>query len=228
MSVAGSAGDACPSHEATRAVVTCTRLRAPRLSAFSRISAAVRALASTKVQRTAPRLRASSPSAPEPAYRSSTTAPWRSIRFSTMLKRAPRTFSAVGRVASPLGVAMRRPPNSPPIIRSMGSSAWPPQADASPWPLRRGGCYHRPVSRPTTPPPSARGMSRYRQLSRTAYYGVVAAFPLLAAYEALLYLSPHPAAYQVRNAADVWLRTLLASLGANPRQATLAMMLILA
>ncbi|HEX7928312.1 MAG TPA: CPBP family intramembrane glutamic endopeptidase, partial [bacterium] len=45
---------------------------------------------------------------------------------------------------------------------------------------------------------------------------------------ALLYLSPHPAAYQVRNAADVWLRTLLASLGANPRQATLAMMLILA
>jgi membrane protease YdiL (CAAX protease family) len=72
-----------------------------------------------------------------------------------------------------------------------------------------------------------RARPRYREYSASAYYGVVAAFPLLAAYEALLYLAAAPAHYQVRNAADVWLRTLLASLGASPRQATLAMMLVL-
>jgi membrane protease YdiL (CAAX protease family) len=70
-------------------------------------------------------------------------------------------------------------------------------------------------------------MSPYRQSTRSAYYGVVAAFPLLAAYEALLFLAATPARFQVRNAADVWLRTLLASLGASPAQATLAMMLVL-
>jgi membrane protease YdiL (CAAX protease family) len=70
-------------------------------------------------------------------------------------------------------------------------------------------------------------MSRYHEFSRSAYYGVLAALPLLAAYEALLWLSAGPASYQIRNAADVWLRTAMASLGATPSQATLAMLLIL-
>jgi membrane protease YdiL (CAAX protease family) len=70
-------------------------------------------------------------------------------------------------------------------------------------------------------------MHPYHQSSRSAYYGVVAALPLLAAYEALLYLASTPAQFQMRNAADVWLRTLMASLGATPAQATLAMLLML-
>jgi membrane protease YdiL (CAAX protease family) len=69
-------------------------------------------------------------------------------------------------------------------------------------------------------------MQGYLQSSRSAYYGVVAAVPLLAAYEALLYLASAPAHFEVRNAADVWLRTLMASLGATPAQATLAMLLL--
>lgn len=69
-------------------------------------------------------------------------------------------------------------------------------------------------------------MSRYHHYTRGAYYGAVAAVPLLVAYEALLYVSGAPAGLQVRNAADVWLRTLLASLGASPTQATLATLLL--
>jgi membrane protease YdiL (CAAX protease family) len=69
-------------------------------------------------------------------------------------------------------------------------------------------------------------MSPYHHSTRGAYYGAVAAVPLLAAYEALLYLADTPARPQLRNAADVWLRTLLASLGASPAQATLAGLLL--
>jgi membrane protease YdiL (CAAX protease family) len=63
-------------------------------------------------------------------------------------------------------------------------------------------------------------MARYGACSRSAYYGVIAALPLLVAYEALLFWTGIPAVFQVRNAADVWLRTLLESLGAGPAQAT--------
>jgi len=73
-------------------------------------------------------------------------------------------------------------------------------------------------------PPGA--LRRYHLLSRSGYYGAIAALPLLLAYEALLWGSATPAPYQVRNAADVWLRTLMASLGATPRQASLAMLLL--
>ncbi len=71
-------------------------------------------------------------------------------------------------------------------------------------------------------------MTRYFSFSRSAYYGAVAALPLLAAYELLLTVTGGYRGYQIRNAADVWLRTLLESLGARPQQATLAMMLLLA
>ncbi|HUJ76420.1 MAG TPA: CPBP family glutamic-type intramembrane protease, partial [bacterium] len=64
--------------------------------------------------------------------------------------------------------------------------------------------------------------------SRSAYYSAVAALPLLAAYELLLVLAGNPRGMQVRSAADVWLRTLLESLGAQPSQATWVMMLLVA
>lgn len=71
-------------------------------------------------------------------------------------------------------------------------------------------------------------MSRYLAYSKSGYYSAVAALPLLCVYEALLYLAGTPASGQVRNAADVWLRMVLASLGATHAQATLAMILLVA
>ncbi|MFI5401122.1 MAG: type II CAAX prenyl endopeptidase Rce1 family protein [SAR324 cluster bacterium] len=67
-------------------------------------------------------------------------------------------------------------------------------------------------------------MSRYFAHSRSAYYGAWCALPLLAAYEALLWIEAPTHGMQVRNAADVWLRLLLESLGLRPAQATLVMM----
>jgi membrane protease YdiL (CAAX protease family) len=70
-------------------------------------------------------------------------------------------------------------------------------------------------------------MSRYWAHSKSAYYGVLCALPLLAVYELLLWSAGSPSGLQVRNAADVWFRTLLESLGLGPAQATLAMMALL-
>ena len=70
-------------------------------------------------------------------------------------------------------------------------------------------------------------MHRYHQFTRGAFYGVVAALPLLIAYEMLLLASGWDVANPVRNAADVWLRFLLASLEIEPSRATPAMILIL-
>ncbi len=70
-------------------------------------------------------------------------------------------------------------------------------------------------------------MSRYWAHSKSAYYGVLCALPLLAVYELLLWGAGSPSGLQVRNAADVWLRVLLESLGLGPAQATLAMMGVL-
>jgi membrane protease YdiL (CAAX protease family) len=67
-------------------------------------------------------------------------------------------------------------------------------------------------------------MTRYLAESRSAYYGAWCALPLLAVYEALLWLAGPAHGMQVRNAADVWLRTLMESLGLRPMQATLATM----
>ncbi|MCZ6629669.1 MAG: CPBP family glutamic-type intramembrane protease [SAR324 cluster bacterium] len=71
-------------------------------------------------------------------------------------------------------------------------------------------------------------MSRYFIYSRSAYYGVVAAIPLLIAYELLLTMSGGDISQgQVRNAADVWLRMIFVSFGVSPMTATLGMILIL-
>ena len=70
-------------------------------------------------------------------------------------------------------------------------------------------------------------MSRYWAHSKSAYYGVLCALPLLAVYELLLWSAGSRSGLQVRNAADVWFRTLLESLGLGPAQATLAMMALL-
>lgn len=68
-------------------------------------------------------------------------------------------------------------------------------------------------------------MSNYFGYSRTAYYAVIAALPLLVAYELLLTLSGGVTEVQVRNAADVWLRHIFISLGISHSNATLVMIL---
>jgi membrane protease YdiL (CAAX protease family) len=78
----------------------------------------------------------------------------------------------------------------------------------------------------TLQPVSGR-MSDYLRATRSAYYGVVAALPLLLAYELLLMAAGSGPGGQVRNAGDVWLRTLLASLEVQPAHATLVMILLL-
>jgi membrane protease YdiL (CAAX protease family) len=67
-------------------------------------------------------------------------------------------------------------------------------------------------------------MNRYLNDSRSAYYGAWCALPLLAVYEALLWLAGPTHGMQVRNAADVWLRLVLESLGLRPVAATLVTM----
>src|SRR5690606_8953575 len=73
--------------------------------------------ASTCTTVAAPRLAASRPRAPDPAYRSRTAAPARSVSASMRENTASRTRSLVGRVCGPRGVAMRRPPSLPAMIR---------------------------------------------------------------------------------------------------------------
>ena len=70
-------------------------------------------------------------------------------------------------------------------------------------------------------------MSNYLTATRSAFYGVLAALPLLLAYELLLMAAGSDAGWQVRNAGDVCLRTLLASLEVRPAHATLAMIFVL-
>ena len=69
-------------------------------------------------------------------------------------------------------------------------------------------------------------MSRYHYFSKSALYAVVGSLPLLLAYEVLILLG-NTAQFEVRNAADVLLRTLLGTLGLSPNQAYLAMILAL-
>jgi len=70
------------------------------------------------------------------------------------------------------------------------------------------------------------GLSRYHRYSKSSYYAVVGSLPLLLAYEVLI-LSGSTAQFEVRNAADVLLRTLLGAAGLSPNQAYLAMILAL-
>lgn len=66
----------------------------------------------------------------------------------------------------------------------------------------------------------------YFRESHNPYYSIVAALPLLVAYEILLALTRNPH-WQVRNAADVWLREILIMFDLTSQQATFAMITIL-
>src|SRR5437773_10610562 len=108
------------SGEASSQRTTLLRMRRarslkPRASKFWRRIARPRGCWSTKVTLAAPRESASMPRAPEPANRSSTSAP--SMRRPTMLKIACLTMPWVGRMF--LGALRRRPRASPPATRSL-------------------------------------------------------------------------------------------------------------
>ncbi len=84
-------------------------------------------------------------------------------------------------------------------------------------------------------PPSARrtplsptgSMSQYLRFSRSSYYAVIAALPLLMAYELLLLAVGGTGTSQVRNAAEVWVRNVLTSFDITHRGATATMILVL-
>src|SRR3990170_2319521 len=120
---------AAPSLVASRRQILVTPVK-PNASTLRRMAARAWALSSMKTQKRAPRDSASSPSAPEPAKRSSTRAPSNSTwgaPCSSTLNRAWRTRSEVGRVASPLGASIWVPLNLPATMRmSRLSSAAPP------------------------------------------------------------------------------------------------------
>ena len=89
----------------------------PRAAAFFFVTFAAARSDSTSTTDVAPRLAASRPSAPDPAYRSSTALPATTSRCSSRENNASRTRSLVGRVREPLGVLSRSPPARPPMIR---------------------------------------------------------------------------------------------------------------
>src|SRR4026207_2550312 len=83
------------------------------------MSATARRSFSTNVTCDAPRLSASRPSAPVPAYPSSTRAP--TMRGARILNSVSRNLSDVGRTPSHFGVFSRRPLNSPAMTRKLNS-----------------------------------------------------------------------------------------------------------
>lgn len=69
--------------------------------------------------------------------------------------------------------------------------------------------------------------NRYLQFSSSAYYGVVAAIPMLIAYDLLLRIGGVPGVGEVRNLGDVWLREILKSLDIRQSHATMVMLFLL-
>ena len=69
-------------------------------------------------------------------------------------------------------------------------------------------------------------MSNYWHFSRSAYYSVVAALPLLVAYEILVILT-QSRYWSIRNAADVWIRTFLMAFDLQTQHLTFVMIGIL-
>src|SRR5437773_274109 len=109
----------CPGCSCSTNFIASTRWIVVRSSTFRVLMLARRALRASRCSSTnsavaAPRDSASSPRAPEPAYRSTTRAP-RTERC-RMLNHASRTRFPVGRVLVPAGVFRRRFLNSPPMI----------------------------------------------------------------------------------------------------------------
>src|SRR5580698_7471629 len=106
------------SARSTRSVITVAPGR-PIASMFSLMTRAARASDSTSRTCSAPRDRASRPTAPEPAYRSSTRAPASVPTIDvTVANRPSLARSLVGLVWRPLGTVSRRPPASPAITRA--------------------------------------------------------------------------------------------------------------
>ena len=69
-------------------------------------------------------------------------------------------------------------------------------------------------------------MSNYWRYSRSAYYSVLMALPLLLAYEVLIAL-PKSEFWLFRNAADVWIRTFLMAFEIKTQHLTFIMIGIL-
>ena len=69
-------------------------------------------------------------------------------------------------------------------------------------------------------------MSNYWRFSRSAYYSVVAALPLLVAYEILVILT-QSRYWSLRNAADMWIRTFLLAFDLQAQHLTFVMIGIL-
>ena len=65
-------------------------------------------------------------------------------------------------------------------------------------------------------------MSNYWRFSRSSYYSVVAALPLLVAYEILVILT-QSRDWGIRNAADMWIRTFLMAFDLRPQHLTFVM-----
>src|SRR6185312_9872255 len=97
---------------------TVTRSLTPRAAILLSNALSDGGFSSTKVAEPAPRDKASRPSAPLPANRSSTRAPSRASP--SMLIQASRTRSAVGRTRWSFGVSNRRPRYSPATILMPG------------------------------------------------------------------------------------------------------------
>ena len=76
--------------------------------------------------------------------------------------------------------------------------------------------YDARTSDPWTSDPSRRSAPlTYHQATRTATYGFLSALPLLVLYEGLILLIGHGQVMQVRVGADVWIKRLMATLGAS-------------
>ena len=65
-------------------------------------------------------------------------------------------------------------------------------------------------------------MSNYWRFSRSAYYSVVAALPLLVVYEILVILTQSHY-WGIRNAADMWIRTFLMAFDLQAQHLTFVM-----
>src|SRR5579875_565404 len=99
--------------------MTCAPGR-PTAAMLARMTRAARGSASMSSARAAPRDSASRPTAPDPAYRSSTRAPLREPRTEVTAAKSPSLArSLVGRVRWPAGTASRRPRACPAMTRVM-------------------------------------------------------------------------------------------------------------
>ena len=67
----------------------------------------------------------------------------------------------------------------------------------------------------TSDPPAPSIWQSYHRATRTATYSFLSALPLLGLYEGLILLLGHGRVMQVRVGADVWMKSLLAALGAS-------------